>query len=154
MSKKYAHFYTDSKIKLINHELTLVKDENNYLFAKGIYKTKILEEDLPDYFVKLYYNIKYHYVSLKGIKDMIYKPNYFTKHLYKDDFLYISYDKPIVKNQNDNFYSNYEILMYGPSIVTFLEAVKKYDAYDVKDIEIELSKKQKWYKKIEEQNKF
>lgn len=53
--KKYANFYTDRKYKRINHNLVKVIDENNYLFAKGIYKTKILEEDLPEYFVKVYF---------------------------------------------------------------------------------------------------
>lgn len=43
--KKYANFYTDRKYKRINHNLVKVIDENNYLFAKGTYKTKILEEN-------------------------------------------------------------------------------------------------------------
>ena len=97
--KQYANFYTDRKFKSINHNLTEVYDENNYLFAKGIYKTKILEKELPEYFVKLYLSIKYVFVSVKNIKDIKYKPNYSTNHLYKDDLLYISYDKPIIKTE-------------------------------------------------------
>ena len=83
--KQYANFYTDRKFKSINHNLVEVHNENNYLFAKGIYKTKILENELPEYFVKLYLSIKYVFVSVKNIKDIKYKPNYSTNHLYKDD---------------------------------------------------------------------
>lgn len=146
-SKKYAIFYTDRKFKSIDHSIVKVIDENNYLFAKGIYKTKILEEDLPDYFVKTYYGYKEHYISTKNIKDMLYKPNYFTSHLYKDDFLYVSYDKPIVRDKKNSFYINYEILIYGSSIVDFIEAVKMNDTYEVGNIEEELHRKREWYEK-------
>lgn len=143
--KEYANFYTDRKFKNINHKLVEIKDENNYLFASGKYKTKILEEELPEYFVKLYLSIKYEYVSVKNIKDIKYKPNYVTNHLYKDDLLYISYDKPITKNENDNFYSNYEVILYGSAIVNFINAVKNNGDFDIKNIESELQRKKEWF---------
>lgn len=149
-SKKYANFYTDRKFKNINHNLVKIIDENNHLFANGIYKTKILEEDLPEYFVKVYFGSKYQFISVKNIKDMLYKPNYFTSHLYKDDFLYISYDKPIVRDKNNNFYTDYEILIYSSAIVDFIKAVKENNTYDVKNIEDELNKKIEWYEKNKE----
>ena len=148
--KKYANFYTDRKFKTINHNLITVTDENNYLFAKGVYKTKILEDDLPKYFVKVYYGTKNQYISIKNIKDMLYKPNYSTNHLYKDDFLYISYDKKIIINKMDNYYINYDILIYGSAIVDFIKAVKENNTYNVKDIEKELNKKSEWFKNIKE----
>lgn len=143
--KQYANFYTDRKFKSINHNLVEVHNENNYLFAKGIYKTKILENELPEYFVKLYLSIKYVFVSVKNIKDIKYKPNYSTNHLYKDDLLYISYDKPLIKNENDNYYSNYEIFLYGSAIVDFINELKKRGSFDIKDIENDLQKKKEWY---------
>lgn len=79
---------------------------------------------MPDYFVKVYFGYKDYYISTKNIKDMLYKPNYFTSHLYKDDFLYVSYDKPISRNKTDSFYINYEILIYSSAIVDFIKAVK------------------------------
>ena len=125
-----------------------VIDENNYLFAKGIYKTKILEDDLPNYFVKLYFGLKNNYISVKDIKDILYEPNYFTEHMYKDDFLYISYDKPIIKNKTNNHYMNYEIFIYGIAIDSFIKIVKESNTYDVKSIENELNRKREWYKNI------
>ena len=148
--KKYSNFYTNSKFKRENNNLVKVKDENNCLFAKGIYKTKILEENLPDYFVKVYFGYKDYYISTQNIKDMLYKPNYFTSHLYKDDFLYVSYDKPILRNKTDSFYINYEILIYSSAIVDFIKAVKSNNTYDVEKIEEELNKKREWFKKNKE----
>ena len=139
--KKYSNFYTNIKFKRENNNLVKVKDENNYLYAKGIYKTKIVEENLPNYFVKVYFGYKDYYISTKNIKDMLYKPNYFTSHLYKDDFLYVSYDKPILRNKTDSFYINYEILIYSSAIVDFIKAVKANNTYDVENIEEELNKK-------------
>lgn len=144
-TKRYANFYTDRKFKIVNHNLVKITDENGYLFAKGIYKTKILEKDLPKHFVKLYWGSKYQYVSIKNIKDILYKPNYFTNHLYKDDFLYISYDKPIVKDKINNYYLNYEIILYGYAIVDFVKVIKANNTYNVEKIEEELNKKRKWY---------
>ena len=147
--KKYANFYTDRKYKTINHHLVKVSDKNNFLFANGIYKTKILEEHLPEYFVKLYFGVKNQYISVRNIKDILYKPNYFTSHLYKDDFLYISYDKPIIRNKTDNYYINYEVLIYGSAIIDFIKALKENNTYDVKNIEEELNKKREWFKNID-----
>ena len=144
-NKKYANFYTDSKFKNINHNLVKVRDDNNYLFASGKYNTKILEEELPQYFVKLYLGVKYEFVSIKNIKDIKYVPNYFTNHLFKDDILYISYDKPIIKNEEDNFYNNYEILLYGSAILDFINFVKSNQTFNTKDIEVELQKKREWF---------
>ena len=69
--KKYSNFYTDSKFKTVNNKLEKVKDENNYLFEKGIYKTKISEDELPENFIKLYYGERNHYISIINIKDII-----------------------------------------------------------------------------------
>lgn len=148
--KKYSNFYTDSKFKTVNNKLEKVKDENNYLFAKGIYKTKISEDELPENFIKLYYGVRNHYISIINIKDMVYKANYFTNHLYKDDFLYISYETTIKKEKNSNHFIDYDVLIYGLAIVDFIKEVKRAESYDVKNIEIELERKKKWYEDRQE----
>ena len=70
-------------------------------------------------------------------------------HLYKDDFLYISYNKSIVKNKTNNYYTNYDVLIYGPAIVSFINAVKAHNTFDTQKIEMELNKKREWYKNID-----
>lgn len=61
-----------------------------------------------------------------------------------------TYDKPIVRNKTDNYYINYEILIYSSAIVDFIKAVKENNTYDVKNIEEELNKKREWFKNIDE----
>ena len=150
MNKKInSNYYTDRKITFKNHKLLNINNLNNYLFSLEKYKTKILQEDLPEYFVKLFIGGINKFVSTKNIKHIIYEPNYFTHHLYKDDFLFISYRKPITKDTNYSFayYKNYDIALYGFSIINFIDAVEKYGDYDVKEIKEKLKIKKEWYDK-------
>ena len=101
--KLFSNYYHDGKIKHNNDGFYYYEDKDNYLFSKGIYKTKIKEKDLPEYFVKLWLYPRYEYISLKNIKDIHYRPNFFTNHWRKDDLLYILFDKElIIKEKNLN----------------------------------------------------
>lgn len=145
MKRTKANYYVNSKIKCKNHEFVVEEEPESYLYAKGIYKTKIKPEDLPEWFVKIYIRYHHEYCPTKGIKDMIYNPNYISNHLYKDDLLYVSYDKPITKYQEINFYKNYDLILYGPAIVKFIDAVKVTGEYNVDEIKKELEKKKEWF---------
>ena len=46
-----SNLYMESKIVFVKHELTVKSDPNGYLYACGRYPTKILPEDLPEWFV-------------------------------------------------------------------------------------------------------
>lgn len=148
--KKFVNYYHDGKIKY-NGDWYYYRDKDNYLFSKGIYKTKIKEEDLPDYFVKVWLCPRYEYISLKGIKDIIYKPNFFTNHFRKDDILYISYDKKIEFGEYGLGF-NYDVLIHGPEIDYFISKLFKY-GYDfnvLTNIKKLMDKKDKWYNYWEE----
>ena len=54
-------------------------------------------------------------------------------------------NKEIIKNEEDNFYNNYEILLYGSAIVDFINFVKSNQTFNTKDIEVELQKKKEWF---------
>lgn len=150
--KKYANYYHDGKLKF-NKKLCYYKDSDNYLFSEGIYKTKIKEDDLPDYFVKLWLCPRYEYISLKNIKDIIYKPNFFTNHWRKDDLLYLSYDNEIVID-NNGYVVNYDVALYGSSIDYFISELEKYDydQYKLDEIKKLMNKKDKWYNYWENHN--
>ena len=91
-----SNLYMESKIVFVNRELTVKSDPNGYLYACGRYPTKILPEDLPEWFVYGYMYKRHGYISAKGVKHLCYTPNYFVdNHLHKYDTLYISYDKEI-----------------------------------------------------------
>lgn len=145
--KKYANYYYDGKIKHNKNRLDYYKDNNNYLFSYGIYKTKIKAVDLPDYFVKIWLYPRYKYISLKGIKDLYYRPSFFTNHWRKDDLLYLSYGKNLDIDES-GYVNIYDEIIYGPEIDHFIEEISKYGYNKSKLDEIKklMNKKDKWYK--------
>lgn len=148
--KKYANYYHDGKF---NKELYYYKDTNNYLFSMGRYKTRIKEEDLPDFFVKLWQYPRYKYISLKGIKDIHYRPSFFTNHWRKDDLLYISYNNEIVIKDN-GYAENYDVIISGSEIDRFIDLLSNYgyNKNKLKKIFYLMQRKDKWYKYWEKRN--
>ena len=88
------------------------------------------------------------FLSTKGIKDIVYKPNYRINHMHKDDFLYISYNSPITCTINQlgfETYQDYDVLLWGWSIVTFIKAVRKAQSYDIEPIAEEVKRKEQFF---------
>ncbi len=100
------------------------------LYSKGRYKTSIKESDLPDTYIKCHarvFHYAYGYIKTDGVKDIAYtymKEN----HVFKDDYLYLSYDEPLkpVYSRWGNIY-DYEngICLDGNDIIRVLLAVEK-----------------------------
>ena len=151
--KKFAHYYTDSKEKYYKHKFYLYKDQNGYLFSEGFFHTKTKEEDLPDYYLKIWLYPFYKYLSLKNIKDIYYRPCFLTNHWRKDDLLYISYQDKIVLDEN-GYASNYDTIIYGHPIDIFINALEKqnYANKQIKEIRKLLTKKDKWYQYWQDHN--
>ncbi|SHH56840.1 hypothetical protein SAMN02745823_00319 [Sporobacter termitidis DSM 10068] len=146
--KLNAHVYMETKTKFIDHKLTVLQNENGYLYANGIYPTKILKQDLPDWYIRCYIYHQYGYISAKGVKQLLYAPNYaFDNHLYKDDCLYVSYNGKIERQSGTDLsiYSGYDEYLYGPCIVSFTQAVGRYSGYDISDILASMAAKKQWY---------
>lgn len=122
---------------------------NRYLLSQGKYPTKIYASDLPPWYVFGYLYKRHGYISAKGVKHLLYKPNYhFNNHYLKYDTLFVSYDAPIIpveSESNFSWYEGYEHLLTGGIIVDFIDAVEKYSDYDVSEIKAELEKKKEWY---------
>ena len=76
-------------------------DADGYLFAKGLYRTKIRPENLPEWYVQGEIYRQTGFISAKGVKYILFKPNYITLHLHKDDLLFVSYDSPIEQDAED-----------------------------------------------------
>ena len=125
-------------------------DPEGYLFAKGLYRTKIRAKDLPEWYVQGQIHHQTGYISAKGIRHLLYKPSYAMPHLHKDDFLFVSYDQPIEQDQEDVngiWYHGYDQILYDGMIIPFLKAAKKYSNYDISEIMDEVRKKEDWYRK-------
>lgn len=147
MKKINAKVYTDGRIA--HRPLRYVSDPDGYLFSHARYPTKILATDLPEWFIPCYIYKSSGYLSAKGVKQMAYKPNYsFTNHLYKDDLLFISYDKPLVPTVTSlgfKWFEGYDHIISGACICRYIEAVEKYSALDVSELRTELQRKCQWY---------
>ena len=103
-----ATLYTESQIRFADHEMTAEHNSDGYLLSGSRWPTKILPQNLPEWFVygHLY---KWHgYISAKGVKHLLYVPNYiFDNHLHKDDFLFISYNEVIKLTKNETGFTWY-----------------------------------------------
>lgn len=142
-----AHFYMLSPIGKRYGQPN--PDPQKHLLAYGIYRTKIRECDLPDWYISGYMYKAHGYMSAKGVKHLVYKPNYLFNHLYKDDVLFISYDReitPVTTELGWDWYDGYDELLSGPVIVEFTKAVGEYSHIDVTDILAEMKKKEEWYR--------
>ena len=123
-------------------------DPEGHLLAYGRYRTKIFPEDLPEWYVEGYMYKRHGFMSAKGVKHLFYKPNYVFNHLYKDDALFVSYDKEITPIENDDgfkWYEGYDYCLSGSIILDFVDAAEKYSGLDVSDIRAEIEKKRAWY---------
>ena len=150
MNKKHisAALYMESKIKY-RKEFTVLTDPNGYLYADGVYPTKILPEDLPEWYVHGYMYKRHGYMSAKGVKYLLYNPNYtFHNHLFKYDSLFISYNEPIEPYEDEHglhWYKGYDHVLSGPVLVNFVEAAKKYSGCDTSGIFEEIVRKKEFY---------
>lgn len=88
----------------------------------------------------------YGYLKTSGIVDMKYtwmKEN----HLFKDDYIYISYKEPLQAEVNSwGFikYTNYDVCVCGNDIVDIVLAAEKYSGFDTTEVRAEIEKKRVW----------
>ena len=142
-----APFYTERKVGL-RYLFNETKLPDGSLYARGRYKTKIKPNDLPEYYV---YGMVFKvngYISVLGIKDIVYKPNYRINHLHRDDFLYISYNLPIRETVSKTGYVehwDYDAVLWGGMIVTFIREIRKHGSYDIEPIADEVKKKERFF---------
>ena len=143
-----ANLYTETKTVWRNRQHITISNENGALFSRGEYKPKIFPSDLPEWFVEGNFYRHRGYLSAKGVKYLIYRPNKFSNHMFKDDFLYISYDKHIVPAADPQSVFKYDGLdeyIWGWNIVRFLKAAEKYSSYDISQIKEQIEQKRKWF---------
>lgn len=120
-----------------------------YLLSGGRYKTKIKPEDMPPWYLSgSYYGYRDGYIRTKGISQLFYRPNLFTNHMFKDDFLFVQYkDVKPCSEPVDNFcpipYSEY---VWGWNIPRFLIWAEKYSGYDTSGIKQQIRAKQDWFR--------
>lgn len=123
-----SKFYTQGRFVSRLYRGTADTD-NPYLYAKGRYKTKIQESDLPDSYIKCNprtCNYLISWIQTKGVK-YLHASASFLNHWAKDDYLYISYDKPIgfIHDRWYEYPTGYDVLVCGSEIDRIVLAIAK-----------------------------
>ena len=86
-------------------------------------------------------------MSAKGVKYLAYRPQKHWNHMFKDDFLFVSYDRPITHTGDTVMsYKGHDELIYGGMIIDFLLAAEKYSGYDITEIKEQIEDKRLWLK--------
>ena len=144
--------YTIEDIKYLNGRWQYVRSEDGTLFS-GPYRTKIKQEDLPQWYVYGRYYKRFGYMSTKGITDLLYIPNRFSNHYLKDDCLLISYGGKIWEAEIpeggtiSKCYEGWNERVWGSEIVSILKGARMYSGYDIEPFIQKLKWKKEWLQK-------
>ena len=106
MSRFKSNLYTVERRVWRNHKLCWIQNDDFTLFS-GHHKTKIKEEDLPEWYVFGRYYKLWGFLSTKGITDLRYIPNLWINHFLKDDCLLISYGGKIEEHPDSTDFEKY-----------------------------------------------
>ena len=132
-----------------DHHFCYVESDDGTLYS-GHNRTKILAQDLPEWYVFGRYYKCWGYMSTKGITDLLYVPNKCFNHFLKDDFLYVSYSGKITETvppEDGSFYdrcTGYDEVVWGSEIIDILQGARLYSDYDISDIVRQIKEKKKW----------
>ena len=145
MSRFKSNLYTVERRVWKNDELRLIQNEDFTLFS-GHHKTKIVEEDLPEWYVFGRYYKMWGFLSTKGITDLRYIPNLWINHFLKDDCLLISYGGKIEERPDSidfDKYSGVDERVWGNEILDVLKGAEKFSGYDIAPILEQIREKQR-----------
>lgn len=147
-----AAIYTHGKFG--NHIRETLDTGNPYLYSGGTYPTKLTDADMPEWYIPIHSRSIWYmtgFLRTSGIVDMDYtycKEN----HLFKDDYIYISYKEKLRTEKNrwgfDN-YVNADVHISGNDIVNIVLAAEKYSGFDTKEVRRKIEEKRVWLRENE-----
>lgn len=149
MNRFRSNLYTIETIVFREHRHQYIRNDDGTLFS-GQHKTKILPQDLPEWYVYGRFYKCFGYLSTKGITDLMYVPSRSSNHFLKDDALYISYGSKIQQTQSAERQSIHECLsgfderVWGNEILDILKGARIYSDYDISVIVQQLKEKKEW----------
>lgn len=127
----------------------ILDTENQFLYAHGRYATKIRAEDLPKNYIRFHSRSIWYmkgYLKTSGIVDIGYR---YCKenHLFKDDYIYISYKEKLRKEKGSwgiEDYVNYDVSICGNSIIPIVLAAEKNSGIDISEVKKLIEEKRLW----------
>lgn len=149
MTKKkiLSYLYTHGKFGKRLREILDV--DNQFLYSRGRYLTKIKPKDLPEDYIKIRSRSIWYmtgYIKTSDVVDMYYtycKEN----HLFKDDYIYISYKERIrteVTEWGHINVINYDVCICGNDIINIVLAAEKYSGIDTNFVRARIEEKRIW----------
>ena len=147
-----ANLYTHGKFGRRVREI--VDTDNPFLYSCGRYLTKITPDDLPEDYIKIHSRAIWYmngYLKTSGIVDMYYtycKEN----HLFKDDYIYLSYDKKLHLETTQWGYVDivdYDVCICGNDIIDIVLAAEKYSGIDTSAVRARIEEKRIWLRNNE-----
>ena len=142
-----SNFYTHGKFGRRVREI--VDTDNPFLYSCGRYLTKITPDDLPEDYIKIHSRAIWYmsgYLKTSGIVDMYYtycKEN----HLFKDDYIYLSYNKKLHLETTQWGYVDivdYDVCICGNDIINIVLAAEKYSGIDTSSVRTRIEEKRIW----------
>ncbi len=89
MSRLHANYYSCGKYRFA----TPAPTDESVLYSEGRYKTKLTGHDMPPWYMcGRYYGYAQGFLNTKDVAKLIYSRNFHINHMFKDDYLYISYN--------------------------------------------------------------
>ena len=149
MKRLNSFLYTKGKFGKGYRQTADINTE--YLYSKARYKTKIKKEDLPEDYIEFRSGtIRYMtgYLKTSGVVDIDY--TYFLEnHIFKDDYLYISYKGKLKKEKTSygrEYIVNYDVCICGNDIIPVLLAIEKNSNINIDKVKEKIYYKVSWYK--------
>lgn len=113
-----------------------------YLYSGFKYNSKIVKEDLPEWYVYGRYYKRWGYISSKGIVNIKYEPNMWTNHYLKDDYLNLTYD------------NERKMSISGPYIIHLVYAIEKYNDIDLTYLKKMINYKARFYNEYHKDDEY
>ena len=156
MGKKRINSYVYTYGKFGKRLREILDTDNPNLYAQGVYPTKITAYDLPEDYLKIHSRVIWYmtgFVKTSGVKDIKYSWAKFN-HLFKDDYIYLSYHGPISQETDQygfSHYTDYDVCVCGNDIVNIVLWVEKYSGIDTTEVRKEIEKKRVWLRDNEQE---
>lgn len=142
MSRLHANYYSCGKYAFRAY----APADEYVLYSDGRYKTKMTAHDLPPWYMPgLYYGYVQGFLNTKDVAKLIYSPNFHFNHMFKDDFLYISYNSPSECRKIFTAEECCDEYVWDFNIPKFLYMAERYSDYDAAHIWQQIDEKRLWF---------
>ena len=152
MKKINSKWYTEGKF--VKKLMKILDRENKNLYSKGLYPTKIRKDDLPKDYIRFQSRTIWYmtgYLKTSKVQDVYYiyvKEN----HLFKDDYLYISYNNKLKIEKSKYGFEDcidYDFCICGNDIIPILFGIEKNSKINTTKVRNKIMEKFEWWKKNE-----